>query len=95
MACRLRSTLLVQPTPTMKPETTTPEEFESTYALILRSDEKERNVSETVIYLLLILSTVFSIWEVAQQPFQVPTNLIIRSAPVAQAADGQRPRQDV
>lgn len=79
----------------MKPQTTTSEEFESTYALILRSDEKERNVSETVIYLLLILSAVFSIWEVAQQPFQVPTNLIIRSAPLVQTADGQRPRQGV
>ncbi len=74
----------------MKPNTTTSEEFESTYALILRSEEKERSVSETVIYLLLILSAVFSIWQVAQQPFRVPTNLIIRSAPFAKTAEVQR-----
>ena len=70
----------------MKPHTTTSEEFESTYALILRSDEKERSVSETVIYVLLIMSVVFSIWQVAQQPFRVPTNLIMRSAPLALTA---------
>lgn len=74
----------------MKPHTATSEEFESTYALILRSEEKERSVSETVIYLLLILSAVFSIWQVAQQPFRVPTNLIIRSAPFAQTTEAQR-----
>ena len=73
----------------MKPNTTTSEEFESTYALILRSDEKERSVSETVIYLLLILSAVFSIWQVAQQPFRVPTNLMVRSGPIAQTAKAQ------
>ena len=79
----------------MKTQTTTSEEFESTYALILRSDEKERSVSESVIYLLLIASAVFSIWQVAQQPFRVPTNLIMRSAPLAQTTDGQEPHHGV
>jgi uncharacterized membrane protein len=51
------------------------ETFESTYALILRSDEKERSVSETVVYLVLIVSTVFSIWQAAHMRVTVPTNL--------------------
>ena len=74
----------------MKPHTPTPEEFESTYALILRSEEKERSASETIVYLLLILNAVFSIWQVAQQPFHVPTNLIVRSAPLAQTVEAPR-----
>ncbi len=71
----------------MKTNTTTSEEFESTYALLLRSEEKERGVSENVIYLLLILSAVFSIWQVAQQPFRLPTSFALRTAPLAQTAE--------
>ncbi len=79
----------------MKAQITTPEEFESTYALILRSEEKERSLSETVIYLLLILSAVFSIWQVAHQPFRVPTSLIMRGAQLTHSADTQQQNQDV
>ena len=79
----------------MKTQTATSEAFESTYALICRSEEKERSVSETVIYLLLILSAVFSIWQIAQQPFRVPTNLIIRSGPFAQTAQAPCEKQGV
>ena len=53
--------------------------FESTYALLVRSDEKERSVSETVIYLLLIVSMAFSIWQAAQMRVTVPTNLRART----------------
>ncbi len=45
---------------------------ESTYALLVRSEEKERNASEAIVYTLLILSAVFSIWQAAHQPIVVP-----------------------
>ena len=44
---------------------------ESTYALIVRSEEKGRGVLETVLYALFILSAIFSIWQFAQQPVNV------------------------
>ena len=50
------------------------ETFESTYAMLIRSEEKERSFSETAIYLLLILSTVFSIWQAVHQPVTVPNS---------------------
>ena len=52
----------------MKQNTLTAECFESTYALLIRSEERERNMFEFVAYLIFILSAVFSIWYVAQQP---------------------------
>lgn len=45
---------------------------ESTYALIVRSEEKSRSVLEVVLYAVLILSAVFSIWQFANQPVVVP-----------------------
>ena len=37
----------------------------STYALLVRSEEKERGLFETVIYSLLVLSAVIGIWQFA------------------------------
>lgn len=37
----------------------------STYALLVRSEEKERGFFETVIYSLLVLSAVIGIWQFA------------------------------
>ena len=45
---------------------------ESTYALLMRSEEKSRTVLETVCYGFFILSAVFSIWQFALQPVRVP-----------------------
>ena len=45
---------------------------ESTYALLVRSEEKERSVLETVIYALFILSAVAAIFQFAQQPMVAP-----------------------
>jgi hypothetical protein len=48
-------------------------EFESTYALLIRSAEKGRSVLETVVYTLFILSAIFSIWQFAtQRPIRIP-----------------------
>lgn len=52
----------------MKQNTFSPECFESTYALLVRSEEKERGRFEGVAYLILVLSAAFSIWHLVQQP---------------------------
>ena len=46
--------------------------FESTYALLVRSEEKKRNVLEILVYTLLILSAVFSIGQFAHQTVAFP-----------------------
>lgn len=46
--------------------------FESTYALLVRSEEKSRTVFETLVYAILILSAVFSIWQFAHQSVAFP-----------------------
>jgi hypothetical protein len=46
--------------------------FESTYALLVRSEEKNRSLLETLVYAILILSAVFSIWQFAHQSVAFP-----------------------
>ena len=46
--------------------------FESTYALLVRSEEKKRNLLEILVYALFILSAVFSIWQFAHQRVAFP-----------------------
>jgi hypothetical protein len=46
---------------------------ESTYALLIRSEEKSRNVLEVAIYPLLILSSLVAICQFAQQPINIPS----------------------
>jgi hypothetical protein len=45
---------------------------ESTYALLIRSEEKSRNALEVAIYPLLILGPLIAIWQFAQQPINIP-----------------------
>ncbi len=53
--------------------TTKPEnQHESSYALLIRSEEKSRNVFEMVIHPLLILGPLIAIWQFAQQPINIP-----------------------
>ena len=47
------------------------DQFESTYALLVRSEEKGRGVLEILVYALLILGVVFSIWQFAQTPVKI------------------------
>jgi hypothetical protein len=47
------------------------DEFESTYALLMRSEEKGRGVLETVLYVAFILSAVLLIWEFAHSSLRV------------------------
>jgi hypothetical protein len=63
-------------------------QFESTYALLVRSEEKGRGVLETVLYVAFILSAVLMIWQFAQSPVNVPAAGIEHRA-VAEAARTQ------
>src|SRR5204862_8040965 len=45
----------------MKTTATNPEIFESTYALLLRSEEKQRSRFENLIYTVLAVSTIFAV----------------------------------
>ncbi len=51
---------------------TTDQREESTYALLIRSEEKSRNVIEMAIYPILILGAVMAIWQFAQQTLAIP-----------------------
>lgn len=55
--------------------------FESTYALIVRSEEKNRSRLEMVVYAILIISAVFSIWQFAHQSVAFPLDKVA-TAPV-------------
>ncbi len=46
-------------------------EFESTYALLVRSEEKSRSVLETMLYAIFVFSVVVGIWQFAQTPVKV------------------------
>jgi len=60
----------------MKNQTHCAEGFESTYALIVRSEEKERSIFEGAVYFAVVLSALFSIWQVAKQPLALPLTTV-------------------
>ena len=47
-------------------------QFESTYSMLVRSEEKGRGILEILVYAAIILSVVFSIWQFAETPLKVP-----------------------
>src|SRR6266436_8054339 len=47
-------------------------QFESTYALLVRSEEKGRGGLETLVYAIFILCVILSIWQFAQSPIKIP-----------------------
>ena len=69
----------------MKTNTENPDAFESTYALIVRSGERERSVSENAVFVIFMLSILFSIWQAAQQPIRLPVDGIIHSTSITQS----------
>lgn len=74
----------------MKQKTLSTDGFESTYALIVRSENKGRNMCEGAAYLALILSAVFSIWQVAQQPVAFPKGNVIHATTARSIETQQR-----
>jgi len=55
----------------MNQETLMKDQFESTYALLVRSQEKGRGVLEAVLYIAFVLSAVLVIWGFAQGPVRI------------------------
>ena len=58
-------------------------ELESTYALLVRSEEKNRNLLEMTIYPLLIAAGLMAIWGFAQQTIDIPATGIVPAGLVA------------
>jgi len=56
----------------MKTNNSLNNQFESTYSLVVRSQEKGRGVLEVAVFVAFILSIVFSIWQFAQTPLTTP-----------------------
>lgn len=61
---------------------------ESTYALLVRSEEKERGVFEMIAYALLLTCALTSMWQLARQPITLPVQLGGVSAHIAHAKPG-------
>ena len=40
----------------------------STYQLLIQSEEKERGLVESIVYLLLVLATTTTIWQFSHEP---------------------------
>lgn len=74
----------------MKQKTLSTDGFESTYALLVRSEDKERNMFEGAAYLVFILSAVFSIWHMVQQPVALPKDNGIHATKVAPSTETQQ-----
>ena len=51
-------------------------ERESTYRLLVRSEEKSRGIVETMVYALLALSVIVSIWQFARQSNALPIDQV-------------------
>jgi hypothetical protein len=45
---------------------------QSSYALLVCSEEKGRSIMETVVYALFGLSAIISIWQFVEQPNRLP-----------------------
>ena len=58
-------------------------QFESTYSLIVRSEDKSRSRMETLVYVVLILTAVLSIWQFARQSMALSTDRIVHRATLA------------
>jgi hypothetical protein len=59
----------------MKTTSTNPETFESTYALLVRSEEKQRSRFETLVYTVLAVSTIFAVLQFGRQAAMMPSSI--------------------
>ncbi len=60
-------------------------QHESTYALLVRSEERQRTFLETAFCVLCALSAIAAIWQFAHQPIALPLNAVT-TANVAQVS---------
>jgi hypothetical protein len=74
----------------MNATSTGSETFESTYALLVRSEEKQRSRFETLVYTVLAVSTIFAVLQFGRQAAMMPSSIAhvstIASAPVQNGA---------
>jgi hypothetical protein len=82
--------VVVNQSNTMKTQTYSAEAFESTYALLVRSEEKERSIFEGAVYFAVVLSALISIWQFAVQPIALPLSTIHTTSISAPAKTIQR-----
>jgi hypothetical protein len=47
---------------------------ESTYALLVRSEERSRGALETIAYFTCILSVLVAVWQFAHRPVNIPAS---------------------
>lgn len=47
---------------------------ESTYSLLVRSEEKQLSIFENVIYALIVLCAAFSMWQFVHHPVTIPAH---------------------
>ena len=59
---------------------------DTTYALLVQSEEKGRNRMETAVYALLGLSAILSILQFVQQPNRLPTTLTTQAYEMSQTS---------
>ena len=59
---------------------------ESTYALLVRSEENSRGIFESIAYMLVVLSAVFAISQFARHPVKIPAGGIQPSIACISAA---------
>jgi hypothetical protein len=70
----------------MKTTSTNPETFESTYALLVRSEEKQRSRFETLVYTVLAVSTIFAVVQFGRQAAMMPSSIAHVSTTVSAPA---------
>jgi hypothetical protein len=70
----------------MKTTFTNPETFESTYALLVRSEEKQRSRFETLVYTVLAVSTMFAVLQFGRQAAMMPASIAHVSTTVSAPA---------
>ena len=59
----------------MKTPSNTTDEFESTYALIVRSEEKQRSRLETLLYTLLVASVLVAVSQFSREATAIPSSI--------------------
>ncbi len=65
-------------------------QFESTYAMIVRSEEKERSLFEGAVYFAVVLSALVTLWQAATQPVALPLTTVHTSSISQSAKTTQR-----
>jgi hypothetical protein len=61
---------------------------DTTYALLVRSEEKGRSIMETAVYALLGLSAILSILQFVQQPERMPTTVATQAYETSDTSQG-------